>query len=491
MPAPGSAATRAAPRLLAGALLAAGLCAPAAGAGFFVTADGYFVTGYQRVADAGPVLIRDAEGRTLAARVVALDPGGGLALLKAEGIFDAIAIAGSEGLAPGERLLAARPPGRDGNGAGGAPAPARVTSVEGVSGFRFALDGGAAEPGAPLLNADGDAVGVVVAGEPQGRAAGSGPLLALIAAEQPALAQLPPPAARRAPEEAGEPGRAIGRVVPAQPAPADPAEPDRGELLLAEMFRIGSRARLEGDYESARVWLGEAAAAGHAGAQCALGGMYQEGQGVAPDDAEAARWYRKAAAQGDPQAQARLGWMHLRGRGVPRNDDAALDWFLRAAGAGNASGQDALGVMYRDGRGVYRDDARAVGWFRAAALQGDASAQEHLAAMFRDARGVERDNAEAAWWFRRGAEQGNPEAQASLGLLYRDGRGVPRDEAEAVRWFRRAAEQGHALAAYHLGVSYAEGRGVPGNGGEAAAWLERSARLGLPLAQDYLRELGK
>ena len=49
--------------------------------------------------------------------------------------------------------------------------------------------------------------------------------------------------------------------------------------------------------EVLRLWR-SAAEQGHAGAQCNLGVMYENGQGVKQDHAEAVRWYRKAAEQG-------------------------------------------------------------------------------------------------------------------------------------------------------------------------------------------------
>ena len=49
-----------------------------------------------------------------------------------------------------------------------------------------------------------------------------------------------------------------------------------------------------------------AAAQGHADAQGNLGLMFQHGQGVAKNRAEAIRWYRLAAAQGDAVDAAAL-----------------------------------------------------------------------------------------------------------------------------------------------------------------------------------------
>ena len=51
------------------------------------------------------------------------------------------------------------------------------------------------------------------------------------------------------------------------------------------------------------------AEAGDAELQFSLGVMYEHGEGVRQDYAEAVRWYRKAAEQGDSDAQHNLGGM--------------------------------------------------------------------------------------------------------------------------------------------------------------------------------------
>jgi Sel1 repeat len=47
--------------------------------------------------------------------------------------------------------------------------------------------------------------------------------------------------------------------------------------------------------------------------------MYDNGQGVPRNDAQAIKWYRKAAEQGDAVAQFNLGVMYAKGEGVPHN----------------------------------------------------------------------------------------------------------------------------------------------------------------------------
>jgi TPR repeat protein len=106
---------------------------------------------------------------------------------------------------------------------------------------------------------------------------------------------------------------------------------------------------------------------GDADAQAMLGVMYDTGEGVPEDDAEAVRWYRLAAAQGDAEAQLALGFMYAKGAGVPENDAEAVRWFRMAAEQGVGFAQFTLGLRYENGEGVVQNDARAYLWFNLAA----------------------------------------------------------------------------------------------------------------------------
>jgi len=90
---------------------------------------------------------------------------------------------------------------------------------------------------------------------------------------------------------------------------------------------------------------------GDAAAQFNLGVMYDEGDGVPEDDAEAVKWYRKAADQGLAEAQSNLGLMYANGKGVPEDDAEAVKWYREAADQGLAGAQTNLGLMYANGRG--------------------------------------------------------------------------------------------------------------------------------------------
>ena len=113
-----------------------------------------------------------------------------------------------------------------------------------------------------------------------------------------------------------------------------------------------------------------AAEHGDAEAQCQLGTMYEFGQGVTNDYAEAMKWYQKAAGQGFSVAQFCLGSMYEKGEGVPRNYAEAAKWYQQAAVRGYGVAQFRLGCMYEKGEGVPKDLSEAAEWYRKAADQG-------------------------------------------------------------------------------------------------------------------------
>lgn len=100
-----------------------------------------------------------------------------------------------------------------------------------------------------------------------------------------------------------------------------------------------------------------------------LGWRLETGQGLAKDQAQAAKWYRKAAEQNLASAQSRLGWIYFTGSGVVQDRTEAMNWWRKAAGQGDVYAQGALGYMYQSGQGVLKDDAEAVRWYRRVAEQ--------------------------------------------------------------------------------------------------------------------------
>ena len=76
---------------------------------------------------------------------------------------------------------------------------------------------------------------------------------------------------------------------------------------------------------------------------------------------------KKEAESGDATAQYNLGVMYQDGQGVPQDDAEAVKWTRLAADQGLAVAQENLGFIYRDGQGVAQDDVEAYAWFSVAA----------------------------------------------------------------------------------------------------------------------------
>jgi hypothetical protein len=217
---------------------------------------------------------------------------------------------------------------------------------------------------------------------------------------------------------------------------------------------------------------------GVAPAQCNLGYIYNNGEGVPQDYKEAVRWFRKAAEQGYAEAQDMLGLMYYMGHGVPRDYKEAARWYRKAAEQGYALAQLMLGSWYYRGQGVPQDYKEAAMWYRKAAEQGATPAQCKLGYMYNNGEGVPRDNKEAVRWYRKAAEQGVAKAQFLLGLMYYRGQGVPQNHKEAVKWYRKAAERGLVKAQCELGLMYRRGQGVPQDDIRTYAWFNLAASQG-------------
>ena len=120
------------------------------------------------------------------------------------------------------------------------------------------------------------------------------------------------------------------------------------------------------------------AEAGDATAQYNLGVMYNTGDGVPKDSAEAEKWLRKAADQGNAAAQTNLGLMYANGEGVPKDSAEAVKWYRKAADQGFAGAQYNLGLMYANGDGVPKDLVQAHVWWNVAGASGNADAKKAL-----------------------------------------------------------------------------------------------------------------
>jgi TPR repeat protein len=104
--------------------------------------------------------------------------------------------------------------------------------------------------------------------------------------------------------------------------------------------------------------------------------LYQAGQGVSKNLAEASSWFHLAARQGNARAQYSLAFMYETGRDLPQDQVQAAKWYRLAAERGLPLAQFDLGQRYDLGVGVPLDRVEALKWLSLAAAQGQTDAVE-------------------------------------------------------------------------------------------------------------------
>jgi len=214
---------------------------------------------------------------------------------------------------------------------------------------------------------------------------------------------------------------------------------------------------------------------GDAWAQLKLGGLYEHGEGVPKDNAEAADWYAKAAVQGNMQARGSLMLVCAFAEVTstpPKACDQIGPLLQAAAAQGDLESEDALAKFYESGVfGLPKDPVQAIAWYHKAAEQGDVLAESMLASRYEAGIDTPQDDVQAAFWNRKAAEQGDLPAQLEMAEAYESGRGVPADEGQAVAWYLKAAQQNYPDAQRKVGTAYALGKGVPRDDTRAYVWL--------------------
>ncbi len=104
-----------------------------------------------------------------------------------------------------------------------------------------------------------------------------------------------------------------------------------GEYYLASFYLLGSEPGVPHSVESAIDYYTRASRQGLVAAQYALGSLFQDGESVAPDPAEAIRWLRMAAHNGHLDALNDLGAIYAKGVLVPKDLDQARRLYVKAA----------------------------------------------------------------------------------------------------------------------------------------------------------------
>ena len=213
--------------------------------------------------------------------------------------------------------------------------------------------------GGPLAVAAAPAPAPAPAAVPAAPAAAAEPTPAPEAAPAPAAS--PPvaaPAAAPAPEPQANPfvpsasAQQAAAAKPAEPAasqtqsaaiqPAQPAAPVAAPQTAAlGSAQDGWDAFGRGDYNGALAIWQPLAEQGDAAMQLLVGSIYDYGQGVPQDDAEAAKWYERAAKQGSAKGQYQLGAVYARSPQI-KDPVKGYKWLTIAARTLDKGPQDGI-----------------------------------------------------------------------------------------------------------------------------------------------------
>ncbi|TRW94221.1 J domain-containing protein [Candidatus Methylobacter oryzae] len=116
-----------------------------------------------------------------------------------------------------------------------------------------------------------------------------------------------------------------------EPADQEQDKPQPSNANSEAMFQHAYDLNDRGRHEEAFSIYQQLAEQGHAKAQFNLGVMYDRGQHVAQDYAQAVSWYQKAAEQGNSNAQYNLALKYQTGQGVMKDETKAAYWYRKAA----------------------------------------------------------------------------------------------------------------------------------------------------------------
>lgn len=204
------------------------------------------------------------------------------------------------------------------------------------------------------------------------------------------------------------------------------------------------------EVEKALGYLRQAVEAENPYAAYFLGKLYEKGQHIPQNTAEAVRLYTLSAEQDNDFAAYRLGKLYLGGEGILKDVEAAIRWLTFAADRKNPFAEYALGVLYLKREDVPKNVFKALEYLKRSAGQGNQYAQYRLGKGYLMGEDVPKDIPAALQFLTAAAEQENQYAQYTLGKLYLMEKDVPKDKEAAVRWFTLSAAQGNIYAQFFL-----------------------------------------
>jgi TPR repeat protein len=258
---------------------------------------------------------------------------------------------------------------------------------------------------------------------------------------------------------------------------------------------------------SARLAYDDATKRGYVSALNDLAVLYENGDGVEANGAQAIQLLKQAAQQGDPLAMYNLALHYKNGTNDVKRDVAqAAEWFAKSAESGSVSAMVELGDALLNGRGQAQNPRRGMEWLQRAADAGSVRAKFLLGLNYLRGKpctcggedspnSLQQDPDLALLWFGRVAETGDSDAQAILARIMETGIGLLNPQPEiAERYWRLAAYGGSASAQFEFADQLRQGfllvKQEYGDQ-EAITLLQRSMSQGFPQAALALAQINR
>lgn len=262
-----------------------------------------------------------------------------------------------------------------------------------------------------------------------------------------------------------------------------------GVQLMSRAFASGDNSQMP----AVVSYLEQAAAAGNAVAQAALGTtIYYFGVGEIPaDGVKAVKYLRMGAVQGDPMSMYYLGNLMVNGDAWT-GENQTEGWALinRAAQAGDGRALWRLAAAKIEGISAQRKDLpEAARLMRLSAEAGDRNGQYGWGQMLYFAVGTPENKPEGLRFMRMAADADYPDAQYSMALSNYFGEvGMPKNLVEAARWARLSANNGLPRGELLLSKLLWAGEGVPQDRAQAVRWMKKAADHGDETAKNDLTD---
>lgn len=232
------------------------------------------------------------------------------------------------------------------------------------------------------------------------------------------------------------------------------------EVDLAVMYLTGDVVKE--DKQQALMWFKKATRQGNATAMYNLGAIYYDGNGVAVDDSLSYAWFTLAKEAGYPKAAEavqraeseqnpsliidgfkKIAAMYDAGDYLPPNRAEAFKWWMKAAAASkDPEAQIAVATELINGQGVPQDFAQARQWCEIVAKERDARGEYCLGLIEQSGLGVAPNPAQARKSYERSAAARNWLAMKALAGMQARGEGGKVDLVSAYVLYARLASQG-------------------------------------------------